>query len=572
MSYLNFQSKYDRFPFVQVSTSNQSLIKGYEAIVKTLSHIQSGVIVFETYPGINQEILLEKVIKPLNPQRIIASEDFTISKTAYEKKIEPYLLEGRVFGVYSHQHIDDFYEMDQLQNVNQSIDHNQLTVIYGFGASLFDYDHLIMVSLTRWEIQLRYRRGLSNFKLDNPDEDKLMKYKRGYFVVWRVADRIKEAHNHRASYLIDLNDDHHPKMITQSDYQSCLDQALTQPFRLVPYFDPGVWGGQWMKEVCNLEPNETNYAWCFDGVPEENSIRFAFGDDYITFPAQDLVQFRAKEFMGARVFHRFGKHFPIRFDFLDTMEGGNLSLQVHPQTDYIQETFGMTYTQDESYYILDCHEDATVYVGVKENIDQEKFEADLVEANQGGKPFDDKKYINQIRVKKHDHILLPAGTIHCSGKNTMVLEISSCVYIFTFKLWDWGRLGLDGRPRPVSLEHGFKNIDYTRDTNFVMNELINQFQPVSDDEEITGLHEYEFIETRRYSITSNQPVIMKTNNIVNVCNLVEGKEMLVESLDGSFKPYIVHYAETFYIPATINQVKFVSLDPNGCKVIKAMVK
>jgi mannose-6-phosphate isomerase class I len=546
--------------------------KGFDQIIKTLKKIKTGVIVFETYPGVNQDILLEKIIKHLDPDHIIQAEDYTISEKEYDCLVDPHLYEDRVFGLYSHQHIQDFYQMDQVNQINQSINHNELTIVYGFGASLFDYDHFIMVSISRWEIQLRYREGLSNFKKDNPKEDKLRKYKRGYFVEWRVADRIKDEHMKSMSYIIDFDDNQCPKMINQDTYQQCLDQAIHQPFRVVPYFDPGVWGGQWMKEVCNLDPSKPNYAWCFDGVPEENALHFDFGEDVFVLPAQDLVQFRPKAFMGPTVFARFGKHFPIRFDFLDTMGGGNLSLQVHPQTDYIQEKFGMTYTQDESYYILDAEDDAMVYVGLKKDIDQEEFKQDLINANQGGEPFDDEKYINRIPVKKHDHILLPAGTVHCSGKNSMVLEISSCVYIFTFKLWDWGRLGLDGLPRPVSLEHGFKNIQFDRDTDFVNKELINKFTKISDTEEITGLHEYEFIESRRYKIQPEQPIIMDINQKVNVCNLVEGEAMRIESTDDSFAPFEVHYAETFYLPATIDKVRFVSLDKKGCMVIKAVVK
>lgn len=94
----------------------------------------------------------------------------------------------------------------------------------------------------------------------------------------------------------------------------------------------------------------------------------------------DLVLYQPKELLGEQVYARFGAEFPIRFDFLDTMEGQNLSLQVHPLTEYIKKNFGMSYTQDESYYILDAKEDAVVYLGLKEGIQSDEMIADLESA------------------------------------------------------------------------------------------------------------------------------------------------------------------------------------------------
>ena len=169
---------------------------------------------------------------------------------------------------------------------------------------------------------------------------------------------------------------------------------------------------------------------------------------------------------------RFGTEFPIRFDFLDTMEGGNLSLQVHPLTEYIQDKFGMAYTQDESYYMLDAAPDAlrVPWLAVWHR-PRRGWRGDLREAERGARPFDAGEFVNRWPARKHDHFLIPAGTIHCSGKNSMVLEISATPYIFTFKLWDWGRLGLDGRPRPIHLEHGLANIQWDRDTDWVKRNL-----------------------------------------------------------------------------------------------------
>ena len=67
-------------------------------------------------------------------------------------------------------------------------------------------------------------------------------------------------------------------MISGDAFRSALQQIAKQPFRTVPYFDPGVWGGQWMKEVCDLDRSKQNFAWSFDGVPEENSLYLGFHD------------------------------------------------------------------------------------------------------------------------------------------------------------------------------------------------------------------------------------------------------------------------------------------------------
>ncbi|GAL16832.1 mannose-6-phosphate isomerase class I [Vibrio maritimus] len=225
--------------------------------------------------------------------------------------------------------------------------------------------------MARWEIQQRFRRGeLGNWGAENLSEDILRKYKRSFFIEWRVFDRYKTKLLPHVDYLLDTNTAFDPKMVTGQAFSAGLKQATTQPFRLVPFFDPGVWGGQWMKEVCDLDESKPNYAWCFDCVPEENSLLLKYEDVIVEIPSQDLVLTQPRQLLGESVHARFGAEFPIRFDFLDTMEGQHLSLQVHPLTEYIQNEFGMHYTQDESYYMLDAGEQASVYLGTKTGINQ----------------------------------------------------------------------------------------------------------------------------------------------------------------------------------------------------------
>jgi mannose-6-phosphate isomerase class I len=332
-----------------------------------------------------------------------------------------------------------------------------------------------------------------------------------------------------------------------------------------------------MKDVCALDRSRVNYGWCFDCVPEENSLLLEVNGEIFEMPSVNLVRTKSRELLGEPVEARFGKEFPIRFDFLDTFEGGNLSLQVHPTTQFIKENFGMQYTQDESYYMLDAAPEAIVYLGLKTGINRDDMINDLKKAEKGEITFDAEKYVNKIPAKKHDHFLIPGGTIHCSGAEGLVLEISSTPNLFTFKLWDWERLGLDGKPRPINVDRGSKVIQWERDTEYTYKNLVSQVTTIAEGdgwiEEKTGLHPNEFIETRRHKFTKRTP--HNTGNSVNVLNLVDGEEAIIESPTNAFEPFVVHYAETFIIPARVGDY---TITPHGksegkeCMTIKAYVR
>lgn len=520
------------------------------------------LLVIDCYPGADLVDLQRSIRQHLPDYRVLDVEETAALPIAeIDAKIAANLTDDRVFGLLGHQRVGDFYDPDALGRVRAEVDGRTTPVVLlGWGALLACGDPdavVVLADMPRWEIQQRQRRGAPNWRCDNGAEDNLRKIKRGYFVEWRAADRHKKHRLFSAmDYLLDTTRlAEQAVLITRDSFQAALSAAVAGPFRLVPFFDPGVWGGRWMSEVIGLPPSDTNYAWCFDGVPEEESLLLDVGGTIVEIPAIDLVLQRPRELLGERTFARFGAEFPIRFDFLDTMDGGNLSLQVHPLTDYIQETFGMPYTQDESYYLLDAEPDAKVYLGVRDGVDPADMMAALRRAEAGDEPFDTEKYVNVFDVAKHDHVLIPAGTVHCSGRNSMVLEISATPYIFTFKMWDWGRLGLDGRPRPVHLDHAERNIQWDRRTDWVTQNLVGQVQPIASGDgwvdERTGLHDLEFIEVRRTRFTA--PVEHDTGGTVLVFNLVEGPEAVIESPTGAFEPYLVHYAETFIVPAGVGR-------------------
>src|SRR5205807_10359341 len=268
--------------------------------------------------------------------------------------------------------LENFFDEASLGSARATVEAWQrgLLLVVGVGAALVcpNADILVYADMARWEIQGRQRRNeISNLGADNIDESPSLKYKRAFFVDWRAADRLKRKLLHKADFFLDTNSPT-PKLVAGDCVRAGLKTVASRPFRVVPYFDPGPWGGHWMEEVCDLPHDVPNHAWCFDCVPEENSLLLTFGGVELELPAINLTFLHPRELLGNSIYSRFGSEFPIRFDFLDTIGGGNLSLQVHPRTEYIRQHFGMNYTQDESYYLLDAGDEGCVYLGLRTGI------------------------------------------------------------------------------------------------------------------------------------------------------------------------------------------------------------
>lgn len=574
------KSNYDKRPAVTIGKG--FILEGWKSISSFVSGKveHAKLLTVDCYTGVYYDLLKSK-LQEINNARLIDTLEIFKSENEINALTEQFLTEDILFGFYSNLSISDYFDEEKLRFARESIEQASGTVIvFGYGAQYVTTGDInIYADMPRWEIQQRMRRKeVNGLGVNNKEETFSLQYKRGLFNDWKVLDKHKKTIYDTVDFWLDTVKVDLPKLIDKETFFKGMDKAASSPFRLVPFFDPAPWGGQWMKEVCDLDRSVSNFGWCFDCVPEENSLLLKINDIEFEMPSVNLVYTRSRELLGDPVEARFGKEFPIRFDLLDTIGGGNLSLQVHPTAEYARENFGLAYTQDESYYIMDTKEDTYVYLGLRNDINPDEMVADLNKAQQD--PFfvfDVDKYVNKVPVKKHDHFLIPGGTVHCSGKDTLVLEISSTPNLFTFKLWDWQRLGLDGKPRPINVDRGKKVIVWGRDTGFTYRELVNKVKILNDTgtvrEEKTGLHKNEFIETRRHIFT--EKATHYTNDSVNVLNLVEGDSVIVESLNGDFEPFVVHYAETFVVPA---RIKTYTVRPYGnskgkeCITIKASVR
>ncbi len=581
---------YNKFPVVPVLAAYASQCwSGWEEIIPTLAASIDSlkgkgrsriVVAVECYTGVRDDHLRTLLAGALSVDVAIDAKSLFKPTEEIEQLAAPFLGgEDPVFGFMTGLMIEDFLDTQRVKDASTSIEKRAsgVVLVVGPGASqVFPADLLLYADMPRWEGQLRQRRGeADNLGVRNRGLKASLQYKRSFFVDWRVCDRIKTKTLSRWDFLLDTTDNAAPKLITGTAHAAALLHAVTGPFRVVPFFDPGPWGGQWLRQKIGLPEGPPNYAWGFDCVPEENSLLLEFGETRVEIPSINLVFAQPALLLGEAVYRQFGAEFPIRFDFLDTIQGGNLSFQVHPLAEYAREHFGISYTQDESYYILDAEPGAVVYLGAKDGVQPEAVLADLKAAQRGEKLFDDQKFAARFPAKKHDHFLIPAGTLHCSGAGSVVLEISATPYIFTFKLWDWARLGLDGLPRPVNIERGQSVIQWDRNEDYARRHLVNQIEVIERGdgwhEERTGLHTSQFIETRRHWFSV--PVRHRRTSSVDVLNLVEGEAVVVESPESRFAPVEIHYAETFILPAAAGDYIIRPLVAGAhCATVKAFVR
>ena len=293
------------------------------------------VLVVECYQGVYDEEV-KSALKGQLPHTLWLDASLAM-KTSEEINsfLKSDITDDEIFGYMTRYHMDCYFDEKKVAELREKVAGISagVVIVYGVGAAYVmpESDVLVYADMARWEIQMRFRRNeISNVGVDNRMERASLQYKRGFFVDWRICDRFKKTLMNKWDYVLDTNVMGDPKMATAAIVDAGLKKASKSPFRVVPFFDPGPWGGQWMKEICDLDRETPNFAWCFDCVPEENSLYLGFGEVHFEIPSIDLVFSYPRELLGNPVYGRFGDEFPIRFDFLDTMDGGNLSLQVHP--------------------------------------------------------------------------------------------------------------------------------------------------------------------------------------------------------------------------------------------------
>jgi mannose-6-phosphate isomerase class I len=448
-----------------------------------------------------------------------------------------------------------------------------LTILYGTGAALAEWNApVIYMEVPKNEIQYRMRAGsITNLGCEEALGASEM-YKRFYFVDWILLNEHKKNILHKISIVADTQWGGSLNWIFSESLKEGLSQISRNTFRVRPWFEPGAWGGQWLKDhLSGINKEEINYAWSFEMIVPENGLVFE-SSGYLLEVAFDFLMFTNNEAVLGKHAAIFGDEFPIRFDFLDTWEGGNLSIQCHPSLSYIRKEFGENITQDETYYILDSKDDAKVYLGFQDDISPQTFREELEASKENNQEIEMDRYVQSYKAQKHELYLIPNGTIHSAGANNLVLEISATPYIFTFKMYDWLRMDLNGEPRAINIEHAFNNLRFERKGKRVDEELISKQTVLQEgtDFKLVHLptHKEHFYDVHRLEF--NSEITVETDDACHVLMLVEGTSVLVKTAEGTTQKY--NYTETFVIPAAARNYTLINQGKSVAKVIKAFIK
>jgi mannose-6-phosphate isomerase class I len=427
-----------------------------------------------------------------------------------------------------------------------------VVLVYGPGAALIEHDVLWYADLPKRYAEAAVPQGGAG-NLGQPPDGGAGSAKRLLYFDWPLLDRHRDSLALEITRWFDLQSTASPTSIRGDVLRATAATLSRQPFRTRPTFNTTPWGGHWAQQELGINKDARNTALGYELIAPESGVLVGDADAAVEIPFQLVVSLCPRELLGDAVQEEFGTSFPIRFDYLDTVGGGPLSVHVHPQRDYMREVFGWPYTQHETYYIMVGGHDHRVYLGLRDDVDLQSFRAAAARAEDDGKPFDIEEFVQLFEAVPHQLFLIPAGTPHGSGQGNVVLEVSATPYLYSLRFYDWLRPDRTGGQRPVHVAHAFANLNPTRRGAAVARELVPEPKTVRAGsgwrEELLGRQSDMFFDVLRLVLDGTADLPDNTDGRFHVLNVVEGDGVTVATHDGH--THRIAYAETLVIPAAV---------------------
>jgi mannose-6-phosphate isomerase len=510
-----------------------------------------------------------------------------------ERLVLPAMTQEKTFGRIFGGKLEDFLDNDRISDLQERFARYKkqqprsprVILCFGSGAACRPlrglYDILFYRDITREEITRRSSRGLvlplgaRKTQGTGKDQPVYLAGKRFHYVDFPVLDKERKSLLDRIHYYIDDNLTARPKLVSRSVLEEMVSHRAQRPFQLKAFHDAGVWGGQWLKKIRKLPEEMVNCAWAYELMAYHMSVKLPLGDTFLEIPFPVMLDREPDKIMGQRVNRRFNGMWPIRVNYDDCWKGGDMAIQIHPDAAYIRRTFREPLHQDESYYIMAATPGAYVHLGLKEGVDTAEFHELVQRAERDGIPFDHRRFVNVFPARQGDLFLIPAGTIHASGKGCVVLELSSTTDRYTFHFYDYLRPDLNGKLRDIHAKHAFRMLRKypDRNTPWVKKNLIQKPRCIRRGKDwaeyAIGRLEGLVFEVHRYEFATT--VEDDTRGVPHVLSLAEGDAVVIRPLAFPEREFHLPFSETAIVPACTGRYAILNQTNNLSKLLKTIV-
>ncbi|MEU8928953.1 class I mannose-6-phosphate isomerase [Streptomyces sp. NPDC048409] len=448
-----------------------------------------------------------------------------------------------------------------------------IVVVFGPGAGLCEPDVLWYADLPKRYAEAAVAHGRLPVGANLGRTGRPGELVRLFYTDWPVLDRHRDALAARVDRWIDTQDPSTPASLDGPALRSTVEHLVRGPVRTRPYFNSTPWGGQWAASELGFTPQAGNTALGYELIaPEAGVLVGDRGGPQVEIPFQLLCVLHPKAMLGEEVHRAFGTSFPIRFDYLDTVGGGNLSLHCHPQEQYMRDVFGWPYTQHETYYVTACEPGAQILLGLTEHADPDVLRRQVEDAIAHGTPVPVEDHVQIHPAAVGQLFMIPAGTPHASGAGNLVLEVSATPYLYSLRFYDWLRKDAAGASRPLPYAHGFANLDTTRRGEDVTKDLIQQPRTLRAGEgwreEVIGALPEMFYAVHRLVVAPEAAVADDTAGRFHILNVAAGRGAVVETETGS---HFLAFAETITVPAAAGPYRIRAVGGDEVHVVKALV-
>lgn len=525
--------------------------------------------------------------------RCVSTAGLYLPEKTLHDKLLPYLPEDRetdpplLYGRLYNDGLEGLMDWGKIAETAASIEEfarsgEGLLILWGNGALI---DALLPLCDLKLFIDMTQKRTILNIKngsagnlgyTERRSPTEMIRH--CYYVDFEalMPHRGRLAREEKIDYYLTGDDPDKIQSLSVPALKELFDTMVQQPLRCKPVYIEGIWGGFYVKRLRNLPEEMKNCAWVFDLIPMEVSIVAEDDGLQLEFPFYFFVQLIGEKLMGKKAHEKFGGYFPIRFNYDDTYHAsGNMSIQCHPDGDYVRKNNGELGRQDESYYMVVAGQEAKTYCGFRKDADVEEFIEKARRAEKYGEGFDHDQYVYSEPSRPGMQFLIPAGTIHASGRNQVILEIGSLtIGSYTYKMYDYMRKDLDGNLRPIHTYHGDKVLRRDFREPWVKENLIQQPRTLREGDGFveTVVGEHDLLYFSLHNVRFPERYTDETTDRFHVLVLVEGEKCLIRSLTNPEKSFSQNYLDMVIIPARFGPYEVINQGVGVVTMHKTLLK